>query len=150
MLLGLERLSRSLHSFRDGVSPCVRRFPCTSKGSAADGLPSPVRRKPGGRWLLAGEGRWLRLRKGRWSCTKKLANTFVWKTNARQVVARKRRQVSVGGLSATKKTAVSLAHHCSLSVKRPVKHCEGDGLKKGAGDGARTRDSLLGRQELYH
>jgi hypothetical protein len=78
-----------------------------------------------------------------------LANTFVWKTNARQVVARKCRQVFVGGLSATKKTAVSICHHCSLPVKRLVKHFESDGVRSGAGDGTRTRDSLLGRQELY-
>src|SRR6266705_3224729 len=131
-------------------SPCVRQFPCNNKGNAASRLSPLVRRKPRGRWLLSGEGRWLRLRKGRWSCTKKLANTFVWKTNARQVVARKCRQVSVGGLWAMKKTAVSLCYHCSLPIKRPVKHFEGDGLTRRAGDGARTRDSLLGRQELYH
>ncbi len=47
-----------------------------------------------------------------------------------------------------KKTAVSNCHHCSLPIKRPVKHFESDGLRSGAGDGARTRDSLLGRQEL--
>src|SRR5215469_10926998 len=35
------------------------------------------------------------------------------------------RQVSVGGLSATQKTAVSPAHHCSLPLERPVKRCEG-------------------------
>jgi hypothetical protein len=49
-----------------------------------------------------------------------------------------------------KKTAVSICHHCSLPVKRLVKHFESDGSKRRAGDGARTRDSLLGRQELYH
>jgi hypothetical protein len=45
-----------------------------------------------------------------------------------------------------KKTAVSIDHHCSLPIKRPVKHFENDGSEDGAGDGARTRDSLLGRQ----
>ena len=44
------------------------------------------------------------------------------------------------------KTAVSLAHHCSLPIKRPVKHFESDGFDARAGDGTRTRDSLLGRQ----
>src|SRR5579872_4586541 len=131
-------------------SPCVRRFPRNRKGSAAGRLSPPVSRKPRGRCLIAGEGRWLRVGKGRWSWIKMLANTFVWKTNARQVVARKRRQVSVGGLLWQKKTADSIWHHCSLPFKRPVKHFEGDGLEGGAGDGARTRDSLLGRQELYH
>ena len=48
-----------------------------------------------------------------------------------------------------KKTAVSICHHCSLPVKRPVKHFESDGFDTRAGDGTRTRDSLLGRQELY-
>jgi hypothetical protein len=48
-----------------------------------------------------------------------------------------------------KKTAVSLAQHCSLPFKRPVKHFESDGFDVRAGDGTRTRDSLLGRQELY-
>ena len=47
-----------------------------------------------------------------------------------------------------KKTAVSLCHHCSLPIKRPVKDFESDGLRRGAGDGARTRDSLLGRQAV--
>ena len=48
-----------------------------------------------------------------------------------------------------KKTVVSIRHHCSLPIKRPVKHFERGGLYVGAGDGTRTRDSLLGRQELY-
>jgi hypothetical protein len=56
--------------------------------------------------------------------------------------------VSVGGLSRHKKTAVSICHHCSLPLKRPVKHFESDGSKRRAGDGARTRDSLLGRQSV--
>ena len=34
-------------------------------------------------------------------------------------------------------------------MKRPVKHFESDGVRRRAGDGTRTRDSLLGRQELY-
>jgi hypothetical protein len=45
-----------------------------------------------------------------------------------------------------KKTAVSNCHHCSLPIKRPVKHFESDGVRRRAGDGTRTRDSLLGRQ----
>jgi hypothetical protein len=75
-----------------------------------------------------------------------LANTFVSKCNARQVVARKRRQVSVERLLRQKKTVASLCPHCSLPTKRPVKPFEGDGSYGGAGDGTRTRDSLLGRQ----
>ena len=49
--------------------------------------------------------------------------------------------MSVERLLANKKTAASISHHCLLSFKRPVKHCEGDGLYVGAGDGARTRRS---------
>jgi hypothetical protein len=49
-----------------------------------------------------------------------------------------------------KKTAVSPVHHCSLAIKRLVKHFESDGFGRGAGDGARTRDSLLGRQVVTY
>ena len=48
-----------------------------------------------------------------------------------------------------KKTVVSIFHHCSLPIKRPVKHFKSNGSERRAGDGTRTRDSLLGRQELY-
>ena len=66
------------------------------------------------------------------------ANTFVRKRNARQVFVER--------LLRHKKTAVSIDHHCSLVLKLLVKPFEGDGFLLGAGDGARTRDSLLGRQ----
>jgi hypothetical protein len=62
-----------------------------------------------------------------------LVNTFVNKWSARQVVATKRRQVFVGGFCEIQKTAVSLAHHCSLPFKRPVKHFESDGFMKESG-----------------
>ncbi len=62
------------------------------------------------------------------------------------MVAQKIRQVFVGGFCDRQKTAVSIDHHCSLVLKLLVKPFEGDGLGKGAGDGARTRDTLLGRQ----
>ena len=65
-------------------------------------------------------------------------------------VCEKRRQVSVGHLRDTGKTAVLMSHHCLLVIKQHVKAPERDGGEEGAGDGARTRDSLLGRQELYH
>ena len=65
-------------------------------------------------------------------------------------VCEKRRQVSVGHFRDTGKTVVSMCHPCSLVIKRLVKALERDGGEEGAGDGARTRDSLLGRQELYH
>ncbi len=116
---------------------------------AAGGLQPPLVGKPRGRWLPSREGRCLRWWKGRWSSINVLANTFVIKCNARQVVAKKRRQMFVGGFCDREKTAVSIDHHCSLPIKRPVKHFQRDGSCSGAGDGIRTRDSLLGRQELY-
>ncbi len=47
------------------------------------------------------------------------------------------------------KTAVSKYSHRLPVIKQPVKPSESDGVRSGAGDGTRTRDSLLGRQELY-
>ncbi len=58
-------------------------------------------------------------------------------------------QVFVGDLVSNTKTVVSLCLHCSPLVSQPVKGIESDGLDGKAGDGTRTRDSLLGRQELY-
>ena len=75
-----------------------------------------------------------------------LVSTFVKKWNARQVVAQKRGQVFVGGFCEIQKTAVLTDHHCSLTLKLLVRPFEGDGSYGGAGDGTRTRDSLLGRQ----
>ena len=60
----------------------------------------------------------------------------------------KTRQVFVGGRLINKKTVTSMEHHYSLPLKRLVKHCESNGLIRKAGDGTRTRDSLLGRQGL--
>ena len=113
---------------------------------AAGGLQPLMGRKPRDRLLPSHEGRCLHRWKGRWSCVKVLVNTFVNKWNARQVFAKKRRQVLVGGFCNTHKTAVSTDHHCPLVLKLLVKPLEGDGSYSGAGDGARTRDSLLGRQ----
>src|SRR5579883_1144981 len=61
----------------------------------------------------------------------------------------KTRQVFVGDFVINTKTVVSLCLHCSPLVSQLVKHIESDGLGGRAGDGTRTRDSLLGRQELY-
>src|SRR5579885_733352 len=61
----------------------------------------------------------------------------------------KTRQVFVGDLLIKAKTVVSLCLHCSPLLKWPEKGIESDGLDGRAGDGTRTRDSLLGRQELY-
>jgi len=54
--------------------------------------------------------------------------------------------VFVERLLLKKKTVLLIGHHCSLLLKRPVKHFENNGFGRRAGDGARTRDSLLGRQ----
>ena len=51
---------------------------------------------------------------------------------------------------ATQKTVPLRPPRRLLLVKRPLIGFEGNGLQRRAGDGARTRDSLLGRQELYH
>ena len=43
-----------------------------------------------------------------------------------------------------------LSDHCLVATRRLVAGLQRDDVSMGAGDGARTRDSLLGRQELYH
>src|SRR5258708_6232587 len=73
---------------------------------------------------------------------------FCQKVKCGAGACQKRRQVSVEHHSDHEKTAFSIGHHCSLPIKRLVKHFESDGLGSGAGDGARTRDSLLGRQAV--
>ena len=50
----------------------------------------------------------------------------------------------------TQKTAVSKKEHNILVMHWLFKPFECDGRRNGAGDGTRTRDSLLGKQELYH
>jgi hypothetical protein len=59
----------------------------------------------------------------------------------------KRGQVFVGGFVMSSPTVVSLCLRCSPLLKWLVKGIESDGLGGRAGDGTRTRDSLLGRQE---
>jgi len=49
----------------------------------------------------------------------------------------------------TRKPSPCFLYHRLVVVKWRQKHLQRDGLLRGAGDGARTRDSLLGRQELY-
>jgi hypothetical protein len=80
----------------------------------------------------------------------KHVKTFVRSWKARQVFTRKRRQVFVERLLLKKKTIILMPYHCSLPLKRPVEHFENNGPFEKAGDEIRTRDSLLGRQELYH
>src|SRR3989442_15574920 len=67
----------------------------------------------------------------------------------RQIVATVLRQIVAGRVFAHNKTACSGLHHCLLVFKQRMKLSQRDGFVRGAGDGARTRDSLLGRQELY-
>src|SRR6266704_6030102 len=67
----------------------------------------------------------------------------------RQIVATVLRQIVAVRVFAHNKTACSGLHHCLLVFKQRMKLSQRDGFLLGAGDGARTRDSLLGRQELY-
>ncbi len=47
---------------------------------------------------------------------------------------------------ADNKTVCSGLHHCLLVFRQRMKLSQRDGYLFGAGDGTRTRDSLLGRQ----
>src|SRR6266699_5042711 len=67
----------------------------------------------------------------------------------RQIVATVLRQIVAARICTDNKTACSGLHHCLLVFKQRMKHSQRDGYLRGAGDGTRTRDSLLGRQELY-
>jgi hypothetical protein len=58
----------------------------------------------------------------------------------------KRGQVFVGGFVMSSPTVVSRCLRYSPLLKWPEKGIESDGLDGRAGDGTRTRDSLLGRQ----
>src|SRR6266487_2535382 len=48
-----------------------------------------------------------------------------------------------------KTSSLCLPNHCLVVTRRLLTGQEGDDVNTRAGDGARTRDSLLGRQELY-
>jgi hypothetical protein len=67
---------------------------------------------------------------------------------SRQIVATIWRQIVTGRICVYNKTACSGLHHCLLVFKRRMKHFQRDGLLRKAGDGTRTRDSLLGRNVL--
>nr|BBH92104.1 hypothetical protein KTA_03030 [Thermogemmatispora argillosa] len=56
------------------------------------------------------------------------------------------RQVVVGGVMSTTETIVAQCPHGAPRLEWLVKRMENNGLTEGAGDGTRTRDSLLGRQ----
>ena len=71
---------------------------------------------------------------------------FCQKVKREAGTCQKRRQVSVEHLVRQKRTALLQYFHCSLLLKRPLVGLEQDCRDMGAGDGARTRDSLLGRQ----
>ncbi len=70
---------------------------------------------------------------------------FCQPENIEAGACQKTRQVFVGDLLINTKTVVSLCLHCSPLVSQPVTRVESDGLVGKAGDGTRTRDSLLGR-----
>ena len=130
--------------------PPRRGFPPDDRQeNAMDNLPPPVGRRSErrSRCFLAGDGRCLRRDKGRWSEAESRVNTFVSQRQAGQVVPKNGWQVFVGGFFGQNKTVASRVAHISLAIKRPVKRLENDGFLSRAGDGTRTRDSLLGRQE---
>jgi hypothetical protein len=62
------------------------------------------------------------------------------------VVACCARQIVAARLCAHNKTACSALAHCLVAIEHFLRLSWRDGLSRGAGDGARTRDSLLGRQ----
>ena len=68
----------------------------------------------------------------------------------KQMVARVMWQIVAAHRLPKNKTAFSDPHHSVFVINWLVKLFERDGSYKKAGDGIRTRDSLLGRQELYH
>ncbi len=63
-----------------------------------------------------------------------------------QMVARDVRQMVAARFLSEEKTVFSRHIHSLLVMKRRVKLFERDGVRLRAGDGTRTRDSLLGRQ----
>src|SRR6266571_1711416 len=48
-----------------------------------------------------------------------------------------------------KTSSPCLPNHCLVVTRRLLTGQQGDDVNRRAGDGTRTRDSLLGRQELY-
>ena len=69
----------------------------------------------------------------------------------RERIAR-RTQSQIPGEAMHKGNAPSpcFPEHCLVVARRLLTGLQRDDVHGGAGDGARTRDSLLGRQELYH
>src|SRR6266567_7093592 len=67
----------------------------------------------------------------------------------RQDVARNRGRMSLHAFLPIRKPPPCLPYRCLVVPRRPVIGLHRDGLYTRAGDGTRTRDSLLGRQELY-
>src|SRR6266581_2474567 len=67
----------------------------------------------------------------------------------RQGVASHRSRMSLHAFLPIRKPPPCLPYRCLVVPRRPVIGLHRDGLYTRAGDGTRTRDSLLGRQELY-
>jgi hypothetical protein len=59
------------------------------------------------------------------------------------------RQDVAGRLVTHKTSSPCLPKHCLVVARRLLTGLQRDDVTLGAGDGTRTRDSLLGRQELY-
>ena len=72
---------------------------------------------------------------------------FCQKVEGEAGVCQKRRQVSVGRCVTQKETVALSWPHRLLAMKWLERLVESNGQEKRAGDEARTRDSLLGRQE---
>ena len=67
----------------------------------------------------------------------------------RQYVARVVRQYVTARLFVQTKPSPCIPLRRQVVLKWLQKRLHRDGLQRGAGDGARTRDSLLGRQDFY-
>jgi hypothetical protein len=90
------------------------------------------------------EGRVSHPQRGRMSHAKKQDVAY----SRRQDVTPKRGRMSLYTFVHIKTPSPCLPYHCLVVARRLVIGLHRDGLYGGAGDGARTRDSLLGRQEV--
>src|SRR6266516_4204705 len=68
---------------------------------------------------------------------------------SRQDVTWKRGRMSLHAFLHIKTSPPCLPKRCLVVARRPVAGLQRDDVNRRAGDGTRTRDSLLGRQELY-
>src|SRR5260370_24193345 len=68
---------------------------------------------------------------------------------SRQDVAWKRGRMSLHAFLRIKTSPPCLPKRCPVVARRDLTGLQRDDVQVGAGDGTRTRDSPLGRQELY-